>query len=104
MSFRGISMLRTSVCLAAMLLVAGSLHTASAQTAAPAATTAPAATAAPAAAKPSRMKLTAEKLKDMKAKWSANKGKLKACRKEVKSKGLAGDDRWFYIEDCMDKT
>jgi len=92
-------MLRTCVCLAAMLLVAGSLHTASAQTAAPAATT-----TAPAAAKPSKMKLTAEKLKDMKAKWSANKGKLKECRKEVKSKGLAGDDRWFYIEDCMGKT
>jgi hypothetical protein len=95
-------MLRTGTCLAAMLLVAGSLHTASAQTAAPApAATAPAA-AAP--AKPSRMKLTADKLKDMRAKWSANKGKLKACRAEVKSKGLAGDDRWFYIEDCMAKT
>ncbi len=50
------------------------------------------------------MKLTAEKLKDMKAKWSANKAKLKACRVEVKQKGLAGDDRWFYIEDCMGKT
>ena len=95
-------MLRTGTCLAAMLLVAGSLHTVSAQTAAPApAATAPAA-AAP--AKPSRMKLTADKLKDMRAKWSANKGKLKACRAEVKSKGLAGDDRWFYIEDCMAKT
>jgi hypothetical protein len=94
-------MLRTSVCLAAVLLVAGSLHTASAQTTAPA----PAATTpAPATAKPSRMKLTAEKLRDMKAKWSANKGKLKECRKEVKSKGLAGDDRWFYIEECMGKT
>jgi hypothetical protein len=91
-------MLRTSVCLAAMLLVAGALHTASAQTPAPGATT-----AAPAAAKPSKLKLTADRLKDMKAKWSANKGKLKACRAEVKSKGLAGDDRWFYIEDCMDK-
>ena len=91
-------MLRTRVCLAAMLLVAASLHTASAQTQPPAA--APAA----AAAKPSKMKLTVEKLKDMKAKWSANKGKLKACRKEVKSQGLAGDDRWFYIEDCMGKT
>jgi hypothetical protein len=97
---KGIFMLRTSVCLAAMLLVAGSLHTASAQT-----TTAPAATtAAPADAKPSKMKLTVQKLKDMKAKWSANKPKLAACRKEVKSKGLAGDDRWFYIEDCMGKT
>ena len=86
-------MLRTSVCLAAMLLFAVSLHSASAQTA-----------ATPAAAKPSKIKLTMEKLKDMKAKWSANKPKLKACRKEVKAKGLAGDDRWFYIEDCMDKT
>lgn len=85
-------MLRTSVCLAAMLLVAGSLHTASAQT------------TAPAVAKSSKMKLTMEKLKDMKAKWSLNKPKLKACRKEVKAKGLAGDDRWFYIEECMGKT
>ncbi len=50
------------------------------------------------------MKLTAEKLKDMKAKWLANKGKLRVCRKEVKAKGLVGDDRWFYIEDCMEKT
>jgi hypothetical protein len=41
---------------------------------------------------------------EMKAHWSANKGKLAVCRKEVKSKGLAGDDRWFYIEDCMAKT
>jgi hypothetical protein len=95
--FRGITMLRTSVCLAALLLVAGNWDAVSAQTAAPAAT-------APAAAKPSRVKLTAAKLKEMKAKWSANKGKLAVCRKEVKSKGLAGDDRWFYIEDCMGKT
>lgn len=94
-------MLRTSACLAAMLLIAGSLHTASAQTAAPA----PAAsTAAPATAKPSRMKLTMEKLKEMKLKWSANKGKLRVCRIEVKKQGLVGDDRWFYIEDCMNKT
>jgi hypothetical protein len=88
-------MLRTTVCLAAALLVAGSLQSASAQsTAAPAATD----------AKPSKMKLTAQKLKDMKAKWIANKPKLKACRAEVKAKGLTGDDRWFYISDCMDKT
>jgi hypothetical protein len=86
-------MLRASVCLAAVLLVAGHLHTASAQT-----------TTAPAEAKPSKMKLTVQKLKDMKAKWSANRPKLAACRKEVKSKGLVGDDRWFYIEDCMGKT
>ncbi len=97
-------MLRTAICLAAMLLVAGTLHTASAQTTAPAA--APATTtAAPAATpKPSRMKLTIERLKEMRAKWNENKPKLKACRKEVKAKGLAGDDRWFYIEDCMAKT
>ena len=96
-------MLRTGICLAAVLLVAGTLHTASAQTTAPAA--APAATTAtPATAKPSRMKLTVEKLKDMKAKWSANKAKYKACRVDVKKQGLVGDDRWFYIEDCMAKT
>ena len=92
---------RTALCLAALLLVVGALDTASAQTTAPA----PAATtAAPAAAKPSRMKLTAERLKEMKAKWLQNRGKLKACRVEVKKQGLVGDDRWFYIEDCMDKT
>ena len=84
-------MLRKTVCLAATLLVVGALHTASAQTA----TT---------VAKPSKIKLTVAKLKEMKAKWSANKPKLRACRKEVKAKGLAGDDRWFYIEDCMDKS
>lgn len=86
-------MSRISVCLVAALLAAGTLSTALAQTAVPAP-----------AAKTSKMKLTAEKLKDMKAKWSANKGKLKACRKDAKSKGLAGDDRWFFIEDCMSKT
>ena len=96
-------MLRTGICLAAVLLVAGTLNTASAQTStAPAA--APTATTPTPTAKPSRMKLTADKLKDMKAKWSANKTKLKACRADVKKQGLAGDDRWFYIEDCMGKS
>ena len=90
-------MLRTSVGLAAILLVAGTLHGASAQTVAPATPPTP-------AAKPSKLKLTADRLKEMKARWNANKGKLAVCRKEVKSKGLAGDDRWFYIEDCMGKT
>jgi hypothetical protein len=98
-------MLRITVCLAAALLLASSLQTASAQsTTAPAAPAAPATAPAATHAKPSRMKLTAQKLKDMKAKWIANKPKLKACRAEVKAKGLAGDDRWFYIADCMDKT
>jgi psiF repeat len=91
-------MLRITMCLAA-LLVAGSLQTASAQS-----TTAPAAAPAATDAKPSTMKLTRDKLKDMRAKWSANKPKLKACQKEVKAKGLAGDDRWFYMADCMDKS
>jgi hypothetical protein len=86
-------MLRTSVCLAAMLLVSGTLVTASAQTAAPAPEP-----------KMSKMKLTVERLKEMRAKWSHNKPRLAACRREVKAKGLAGDDRWFYIEDCMGKT
>jgi hypothetical protein len=63
-------------------------------------------TAAPAADAPkmSKMKLTREKLKEMRAKWKANKPKLKACRAEVRKKGLAGDDRWFFIEECMGKA
>lgn len=93
-------MVRKFVCAAAVLVVAGALHSAAAQTAAAPAAPAPATTEA----KPGKIKLTAQKLKEMKAKWSANKGKLKACRKDVKAKGLAGDDRWFYIADCMDKT
>lgn len=94
-------MYRTSIYLAAMLLAA-SFHVASAQTAAAPATTAPAATTD--TKPPGKMKLTMQKLKDMKAKWSANRPKLKACRGEVKAKGLVGDDRWFYIQDCMEKT
>jgi Ni/Co efflux regulator RcnB len=83
-------MLRIATCLVAATLVAGSIHSATAQTAGD--------------AKPSRMKLTVTKLKEMKAKWIANRPKLKACKKEVKAKGLAGDDRWFYISDCMDRS
>ena len=86
-------MFRTSACLAAMLLVSGTLVTASAQTTDPAPQP-----------KMSRMKLTVERLKEMRAKWSQNRPKLRACRKEVRSKGLAGADRWFYMEDCMERT
>ncbi|PIT04950.1 hypothetical protein TSA1_32540 [Bradyrhizobium nitroreducens] len=93
-------MVRKLVCAAAVLLVAGALQSASAQTAAAPAATPPAATEA----KPGKIKLTVQKLKDMKAKWSANKPKLRECRKDVKAKGLAGDDRWFYIEECMGKS
>ncbi|RZN34643.1 hypothetical protein [Bradyrhizobium sp. Leo121] len=91
-------MFRIGTGAAAALLITSLLTAASAQT------PAPSAPAAASEAKPSRAKLTAQKLKDMKAKWSANRGKLKTCRQEVKAKGLAGDDRWFYIEDCMGKT
>jgi hypothetical protein len=97
-------MFRNRVCLVAALLIAGTLSTAWAQTAAPAPAATPMATPAPAAAKPSRIKLTIERLKEMRAKWNMNKPRLKVCRAEVRSKGLAGDDRWFYIEDCMGKT
>jgi hypothetical protein len=86
-------MFRTSVCLATILLVSGTLGMASAQTDAPAPQP-----------KMSRMKLTVEHLKEMRAKWSQNRPKLKACRKEVRSKGLVGDKRWFYMEDCMERT
>ena len=82
-------MLRIATCLVAASLVAGSIIPASAQTT---------------EAKPSRMKLTMQKLKEMKAKWSANRPKLKACKLEVKRKGLAGDERWFYISECMDRS
>ena len=80
---------RIATCLVAALLVTGSLHHASAQAN---------------DAKPSRMKLTLHKLSEMKAKWLANRPKLRACKKEVRSKGLTGDDRWFYIEDCMERS
>jgi hypothetical protein len=82
-------MLRIATCLVAASLLAGSVDYASAQTT---------------DAKPSRMKLTVQKLKEMRAKWMANRPKLRACRAEVKAKGLAGDDRWFYISDCMEKS
>jgi hypothetical protein len=51
--------------------------------------------------KPSRLAMTKQHLKDMLAKWRANRPKLKACRTEARKKGLAGDDRWFFMSDCM---
>jgi hypothetical protein len=86
-------MFRSSVCLAAILFVSGTLATASAQTADPAGQP-----------KTSRMKLTVEHLQEMRAKWKQNEPKLRACRKEVRAKGLIGDNRWFYIEDCMERS
>jgi sulfur relay (sulfurtransferase) complex TusBCD TusD component (DsrE family) len=49
-------------------------------------------------------KMSRENLREMQAKWKQNKPKLDACKKEVKSKGLVDDDRWFYIENCMNKS
>ena len=86
-------MFRTSICLAVMLLVASTLVTASAQTTDPAPQP-----------KMSRIKLTVERLKEMRAQWRQNRPKLRACRKEVKAKGLEGDNRWFFIEECMAKS
>jgi hypothetical protein len=79
---------RISASLLAVFFVSAPLQTASAQT----------------TAKPSKVRLSIEKLTEMRANWTANKPKLKGCRQEVKAKGLTGDDRWFYIEDCMNKT
>ena len=100
-------MSRIALCLTTIAFIAGSVATASAQTAAPAPAGAPAPTmavptAAAPAAKPARF--STAKLKEMRAKWKANKPKLKDCRAQSRSKGLAGDDRWFFIAECMDKT
>jgi hypothetical protein len=65
---------------------------------------APAPAAGTAAAKPSRLKLTKEHIKEMLAKWRANRPKLRACRTEARKKGLDGDDRWFFLSDCMEKS
>ena len=91
-------MSRICICLIAAALVATPLPAAMAQSAPPAAA------ASSDGAKPPRIKLTTAKLKEVKAKWNANKPKMKACRQEVKAKGLAGDDRWFYMQDCMTRS
>jgi hypothetical protein len=91
-------MIRFGVCLVVMSLFVGAPPVAIAQSA-PAA-----AKSSDGGARPSRIRLTMDKLKAMKASWSTNKPKMKACRQEARAKGLAGDDRWFYMEDCMGKS
>jgi psiF repeat len=59
---------------------------------------------APEAPKASRLKMTTERVKELLAKWRQNRPKLKMCRAEARKKGLAGDDRWFFLSDCMDKS
>ena len=93
-------MLRTRATIVAAVLMSATIVSAPAQTMAPA--------SPPGATQPepkkSRLTLTREKIKEMWAKWKANKPKLKACRAEVKKKGLSGDDRWFFISECMEKA
>ena len=86
-------MFRTGICLVAALVLAGTLGSASAQSTAQ--ETAP--------AKPSHFKMTRERLHELRVKWKANHAKYAACRKAVKAKGLIGDERWFFMEDCMGK-
>ena len=88
-------MFRTKASIAAVILMSATIIAAPAlaQTAAPAPEP-----------KKSRLTLTREKIKEMRAKWKANRPKLKACRAEVKKKGLTGDDRWFFISECMEKA
>ncbi|MGB6348463.1 MAG: hypothetical protein WBG10_00395 [Pseudolabrys sp.] len=89
-------MFHSRVSIAAIALMSAMVVTASAQMSAPT-PAAPAPTA-------SKIKLTREKLREMRAKWSSNKPKLKSCRVEARKKGLVDDDRWFFIEDCMGKS
>jgi hypothetical protein len=96
-------MVRISVYALATALAVSPLPAVVAQPA-PAAATAPSDSVKPSSEKPSRLHLTRQKLKALKAQWNTNKPKLKACRQDVKAKGLAGDDRWFYMQDCMTKS
>jgi hypothetical protein len=56
------------------------------------------------APKPSRLQMTRERMKEMLVKWRQNRPKLKGCRTEARKKGLTGDDRWFFLSECMDKS
>jgi hypothetical protein len=86
----------TRVSVTAATLISAMIVTAAAQT--------PMSAPAAPAPKESKMKLTKQKLSEMRAKWKANKPKLKTCQAESRKKGLDGDDRWFFIEDCMGKS
>ena len=44
------------------------------------------------------------RIHEMMSKWRQNRQKLAACRTEARKKGLAGDDRWFFISSCMEKS
>ena len=44
------------------------------------------------------------RIHEMMSKWRQNRPKLAACRAEARKKGLAGDDRWFFISSCMENS
>jgi hypothetical protein len=89
-------MFRTRVVITAGALLSAMIVTAAAQS--------PMSAPAASAPKDSKMKLTKQQLGEMRAKWKANKPKLKACQADARKKGLDGDERWFAIEDCMNKS
>jgi len=106
-------MLRTRVSIAAAVLLSAVIVAGPALSQTPAPAPAPAATTTTTAPAPKtprfartreKLRLTRERLHEMRVKWQQNRPKLRACRKEVKRKGLAGDDRWFFIEECMEKA
>jgi psiF repeat len=101
-------MVRSHIFVAAAIALSVAVAAPLAQAQAPAAQTPAAQAPVPAggavAPKPSRLKMTKEHLKEMLAKWRANRPKFKACRTEARKKGLDGDDRWFFLSDCMDKS
>jgi hypothetical protein len=85
----------TRVSITAAALIWAMIVTAAAQT--------PMSAPAAPAPKESKMKLTKQKLSEMRAKWKSNKPKLKSCQPDARMKGRDGDDRWFFIEECMNK-
>lgn len=52
----------------------------------------------------SKPKYSPVKLKEMRANWNKNKPKYQDCRAQVRKKGLAGEDRWFFMDECMGKS
>jgi hypothetical protein len=48
--------------------------------------------------------MTREHIHDMLVMWRQNRPKFKACRAEARKKDLDGDDRWFFLEECMGKS
>jgi hypothetical protein len=89
-------MLSTRVSVTAAALLSAMIVTVAAQT--------PMSPPAAPAPKESKMKLTKQKLSEMRARWKSNRPKLKTCQADARKKGLDGDDRWFFIEDCMGKS